>query len=383
MPHELMYVQDTLRQAAPSATLAFLKPKLASFGITRVANISGLDDLGVFVTNCIRPNAKHLSVSQGKGLSLVQAEISGIMEAIEGYHIENPKASELYGAYTELKAHYSLVAPEVFSRTLFHKNLSQEPLAWARAYNYETQASCYVPHILTCIDTTQIRKEYTLFNVSSNGLAAGNSFDEALSHALLEVIEREALFHWQTLASEEKNKRQIAIPSIDDSNATLIENLLQRGIAVKVWDITSEIGIPAFHCVVIDNNPIRNLRLFTGTCAHLSKTMALSKAITEALQGRLAFISGSRDDVFEDYYLKLKLDFLHHSTQVATGLKPYTKVASPSLPDSTASILASVRQHLQAAGFTEIIIVDHTRVEWGVPVVQVFVPGLRLNNARM
>ena len=376
--------QDSLRTIAAKETLAWLQPKLKMFGITRVANISGLDDLGIFVTTCIRPNSKHLSVAQGKGLSLELAQISAIMEAIEAYHIENPKAPALQGSYTALKDDYPLIDPGVFPRSLFSKNLQAMPLAWTRALEYNTQKPYYLPHILSCIDSTKIRSEYALFNVSSNGLAAGNSFNEALAHALLEVIEREALFHWQILTPEAKQARQIDILTIDDANHPLIEQLLQKGIEIKLWDISSGIGIPAFHCALIDHNPIRSLPLFTGTAAHLSKTIAVSKALTEALQGRLTYISGSRDDVFDDYYLKLKLDFMQHPPlKTPAGTKKYAACLAENVPSTLAGLLEKITARLTANGFTQILIIDHYKKELSIPVVQVFVPGLRLNNARM
>src|SRR5579863_8210093 len=92
----------TIRAKTAAATLKELNEKLADIGITRVANITGLDYVGIAVATCIRPTAKHLSVSQGKGLSQELAEISAIMEAAEAFHMENSSSPVCNGSYHAL-----------------------------------------------------------------------------------------------------------------------------------------------------------------------------------------------------------------------------------------------------------------------------------------
>lgn len=57
-------------------TLTRIRPLMTFAGITRVADVTGLDTIGVPVVMVVRPNARSLSVSQGKGLSIVAAWIS-------------------------------------------------------------------------------------------------------------------------------------------------------------------------------------------------------------------------------------------------------------------------------------------------------------------
>jgi YcaO-like protein with predicted kinase domain len=60
----------THRLVPPAETLARLRPLLPKLGITRVANVTGLDTIGIPVAMAVRPNSRSLSVSQGKGLDL-------------------------------------------------------------------------------------------------------------------------------------------------------------------------------------------------------------------------------------------------------------------------------------------------------------------------
>ncbi len=71
------------RRCPPRKTLARLTPFFSAMGITRVANVTGLDNIGIPVVMVCRPNSRGLAVSQGKGLDLDSAKVSGLMEAAE------------------------------------------------------------------------------------------------------------------------------------------------------------------------------------------------------------------------------------------------------------------------------------------------------------
>jgi ribosomal protein S12 methylthiotransferase accessory factor len=82
------YRRGTDRIVPPEATLARVRPLLPVMGITRVANVTGLDRVGIPVVMVSRPKARSISVSHGKGLDISSAKASGEMEAIETYHAE-------------------------------------------------------------------------------------------------------------------------------------------------------------------------------------------------------------------------------------------------------------------------------------------------------
>src|SRR5918994_7932914 len=77
------------RTRVPVETLEQLLPIKHRFGITRVANVTGLDRIGLPVVLATRPNSRSVAVSQGKGTSLEAAKASAVMEAIELWHAEN------------------------------------------------------------------------------------------------------------------------------------------------------------------------------------------------------------------------------------------------------------------------------------------------------
>ena len=80
----------TQRIQDPIVTLEWVSPFATEMGITRVADVTYLDCVGVPVVMVSRPNARSVSVSQGKGSTVAAAKVSGLMESIEGFHAEHP-----------------------------------------------------------------------------------------------------------------------------------------------------------------------------------------------------------------------------------------------------------------------------------------------------
>src|SRR3984893_12216737 len=78
----------TDRTVSPAETVDRIRPFMPEMGITRIANITGLDCIGIPVVMVCRPNSRSLAVSQGKGLDLDAARASGLMASIEFRHDE-------------------------------------------------------------------------------------------------------------------------------------------------------------------------------------------------------------------------------------------------------------------------------------------------------
>ncbi len=381
MRHDCFDMGGTFRARSVEDTLDWIKPKLSALGITRTAHITGLDDIGLSVVICMRPMAKHLSVSQGKGISEKHAEVSAIMESVEVFHIENPPKVDLIGNIEVLSDNHSLASlseflPGVFSWSAQENNISR----WIKAKELNTDKIIFIPHGLVNLDSTQIRKDFALFHISTNGLAAGNNLEEALCHALYEVIERHSLTIWAALPACQAAQTLLDLASISDEiNLRLLDDLT-RHWPIKVWEITSEIGIPTYHAALFSQDKIRSI--VTGTGTHLSKKIALSRALTEVAQARLAIISGSRDDVLPSYYDDIKHGvLLKHSFQ--KGMRQYTHCRDFPIQQSMKLNRQLILDLLSKCGYQKAYMVDHTKKGLDIPVVQVFVPGLEFNQTRM
>src|SRR3954465_14463995 len=94
----------THRVIPPAETLARLRPHLEEYSITRLANVTELGEIGIPVVLAIRPNARSLSVAQGKGVDLAAAKVSALMESIEQHHAEHDRLGVRWASYEDLRA---------------------------------------------------------------------------------------------------------------------------------------------------------------------------------------------------------------------------------------------------------------------------------------
>src|SRR5262245_40073595 len=93
----------THRHVPPAETVQRVQRVLPVLGITRVADVTGLDTIGIPVVMVVRPNARSLSVAQGKGSTLEAARASGLMEAIETWHAEQIDLPIKMATHNELR----------------------------------------------------------------------------------------------------------------------------------------------------------------------------------------------------------------------------------------------------------------------------------------
>ena len=135
--HRSKSVEDTLKSALRLAPI---------MGITRVANVTGLDPVGVPVVMVCRPNSRSVAVSQGKGIDLASARASGLMEAAELYHAETITLPLRLATYEELRYQHNVVDVEELPRgsgSRFHPNLR---LLWCEGRDLLNGESVFVPY---------------------------------------------------------------------------------------------------------------------------------------------------------------------------------------------------------------------------------------------
>ena len=186
------YAQGTHRIAAPLDTLARISPLLADMGITRVADITGLDRLGIPTWCAIRPISKQMQVSNGKGITHAAAKVGALMEAIEHWHAENPVGEFRRASAAELEREGEAFVPASalpdFSPDLHHHHLTpQRVIDWVRGERIAPRLPVWLPVCAAYV------VEPMLTDYSTNGLASGNHPMEATLHALYEIIERDAM----------------------------------------------------------------------------------------------------------------------------------------------------------------------------------------------
>lgn len=374
------YRKGTHRMVAPADTLARVRPFMPELGITRIANVTGLDRIGIPVVMVCRPNARSIAVSQGKGLDLDAAKTSGLMEAVETYHAEHITLPLKLASYKELCVSHRLADLGGLAKTrdsLFHDHL---PMLWIEGQDLIENSAAWLPYEV-------VHANYTLpfppgsgcFTASTNGLASGNHSLEAIVHGICEVVERDATTLWHHKDKEATKATGLDLGTVDDpACCDVLGRFARAGIDVKVWETTTDVGIASFYCLIVDRDDL-SAHTADGAGCHLARDVALLRALTEAAQVRTTYIAGSREDISPGEYArsarvkKLRdcraLMEWHASTRDFHDVPAFE---SETFEDDVAEAL----RRLRSAGIQQVIVVDLTKQEFQLPVVRVVIPGL-------
>ena len=366
-----------------SELLATLRPWFKTAGITRVANITGLDTIGIPVTLVTRPNSKSLSVSQGKGVCLTDARISGVAESLEQFCAENIELPLRLAAYGALAQQRRVV--DVFKLARTPRPLDEwQRLLWITARECGTGEAVEVPYEVVHLDMTEPLPEGSgFFPISSNGLASGVDLAGAICHGVWELIERDALALFYERTPLEQAMRRLRLASVADPVCqSLLEKLEQADIGVAVWDMTTDVAVATFMCALGERqfDPLHPVGMARGYGCHPDRATALRRAITEAAQGRLTRIAGSRDDFrgadFEIIRSREALNrHLEHVAQECHAELELNQIATYHCNDSDVA-LDWTRQCLHAAGLGEPLYVDLSRTAMPLRVARSIVAGL-------
>ncbi|NUO55617.1 MAG: YcaO-like family protein [Hamadaea sp.] len=377
----------TDRLVPPAQTLATVRPHLAAMGITRIANVTGLDVIGVPVVMACRPNSRGLSVSQGKGLTLDAARASAVMETIESFHAEQITRPLVLGAADELRTTHRLIdAGALGTVAAAHPFRSHAPLLWIEGVDLGTQEPTWVPFDAVHADfTTSTRMARRMFDVTTNGLASGNHYLEAVSHGLCELIERDATARWAQLSPTEQDATRLMLDTVDDPACRRVFDLITTaGARVAVWELTSAAGLPVFRCDLAEDpdRALRPIYTATGYGCHPRREIALLRAVTEAAQSRLSYIAGSRDDMFRREYERVSevtaVTATWRFVVEGAGVRDFTAAPTFQL-GSFAEDVALAREALAAIGAGPVVVVDLSQPRFEIPVVRVIVPGMRFH----
>lgn len=372
--HRSQSLEDTLKCVMRLAPI---------MGITRVANVTGLDPVGIPVVMVCRPNSRSLAVSQGKGINLASARASGLMEAAELYHAETITLPLRLATYEELRYQHNVVEVEDLPRSSdsrFHPNLR---LLWCEGCDLLSGENVFVPYEMVHTNyTTPLPDGHGCFTASSNGLASGNRVVEAISHGICEVVERDATTLWKFRDEEKLDDNRVDLASVSEPICQEILGKLERaGLSVAVWDITSDIEIAAFACFIVprDDSAMWHCSVAAGYGCHPVRQVALVRAVTEAAQSRLTLISGLRDDFRRDAYDQVLdpdlIKAVRNRISASAPTRRFTDVPTwdgDTLEDDVEWELECIRK----AGIRRVVVINLTKSEFGLSVVRVIVPGL-------
>lgn len=366
----------THRVVDPAVTVARWAPQMHRFGITRLAELTELDVIGIPVVQAARPNGRSMSVAQGKGATVAAATASALMEAIETWHAEHlPPSPTCRGS--ELDG--PIIDASRLPRRATDPFDAERPRTWRAGFSLATGERRWVPREVIDLDTTG-PDEQREFATSSVGLSSGNVIGEAVAHGLYEVIERDAWALAERRVLDGAAARIGVSDLADGGIGSLMDRFRRAGVSVRLFDATSDIGIACLACFIYDEpvNPFRSQPVSFGLGCHPSPSVAASRAITEAAQSRLTAIAGSRDDLGpNDYAYRRRSDDVEWLRRELAA-----RPVSVDLGELTDRSSGSIRRDLEATiarlasvGLDDVVVVDLTRPDVGLPVVKVLVPG--------
>jgi ribosomal protein S12 methylthiotransferase accessory factor len=199
-------------------------------------------------------------------------------------------------------------------------------------------------------------------DADSNGCASGSSFEEAVLHGILELVERDALGIWwfNQVVRPGHNARAIGDPLC----RRVCSQLEEQGWQVWVEDITTDLGIPVFVAL-----GARQGGRIHGVAAHLHAPTALRQAMSELWQlSKKPARPGSPATLHRAGASALA------TSELATPAMDECEVDLRNLVDQCCGIIAH-------AGH-EVVVFDMTRPEIAFPVARVVAPGLRHSKPR-
>ncbi|MQA07487.1 MAG: TOMM precursor leader peptide-binding protein [Pseudonocardiaceae bacterium] len=333
--------------------------------------------------------------SGGKGITAVDAQAGALCEAIERYsgcfhgdeervrgslrslgeQAIHPNTSLLfndrqYATRTEWNAAHSL-----FQRV--YEPFDEHAVTyWTPVWSLTQHRHRLLPTELLYYGASGGRSVFA----DSNGNAAGSSIEDAVLQGTLELVERDAVALWWY------NRTPVPSVDLEAFGDPWIEQVRrcygEMGREVWVLDVTSDLGIPAMVAVSRRSGAAREDIMF-GCGAHLDPHVALRRALTELNQ----LIPTIPDGEFSAKHAKEDPDVVHWWLHATVSNQPYIlprEGTEPRVPadfdyvprDDLREDVEAIKAKLVERGL-EMLILDQTRPDIGLPVVKVLVPGMR------
>jgi ribosomal protein S12 methylthiotransferase accessory factor len=352
-----------------------------------VTDITRLDVVGVPVYVSIRPDAQRgsLCVNAGKGLSPEEAQVGAYMESIEyalaEYHrssleVLRRPARDLYDGSTR---------PEAILDFCPMMNVSIDldaSISCVEAQDVDTGDRCLVPAELVFFPFPDEAGREEYFGSNTNGLCSGNSVLEATVHGLAEVIERDVLSFYFV----DDQSCLVQNSSLPPPVRRIEAILASVGLDLYVRYVKNCFELPFFMAFVVEPKCSTPLFINGGFGCNPSREVAVTRAVCEALQSRLSFIHGGRDDLQERYHCveqgskdspaeyaqRLMRKVARQQPKIFFEDTADSSTSTMDLESSLDVLMTSLRRN----GFHHVLRVAYTPPRFPLQVVRILVPGL-------
>ncbi|MFD7501208.1 TOMM precursor leader peptide-binding protein [Streptomyces sp. NPDC059850] len=333
------------------------------------------------------------AAAHGKGRTAEQARASALCEALEHYsgHFQGdePRQRARYRALDPAEAVHpdtvQLMDARQFARQFPGQGAPRHrvpdpfdedaELDWTPVWSLTAERHRLVPTALLYYGAPQPPGQRCC-RADSNGAAAGSTLADAVVRGFLELVERDAVALWWYNRTRQP---ALALDGLDDPWLAELRRA-HGGLRREVWalDLTTDFGIPVVAALSRrTDKPAEDITLGFG--AHFDRHTALCHAFAELNQMLPAVVEARADG---GGYGAADPEALRWFRTATIANQPYLTpgpdaapppaMAAP--PDGDA--LAAVRGAVRARGM-ELLVLDQTRPDVGLPVAKVLVPGLR------
>jgi ribosomal protein S12 methylthiotransferase accessory factor len=281
----------------------------SAIGVTRIGSIGELDELGAYVFQAFGQSNWSASMGTGKSDSREGARVGAVMEEVETFSQDQFEPEARVASYLELAASgAAVVDPTTLALPYDSRYRHDAAMPWIQAHDLVKGERVWCP---AAICTRRRLPDDPLYSAragrkvfGTNGLAAGFTLEEAILHALCELVER----HAERLASLKlDNPGRCGVrdyPLLDLASAPAsvqarVARLAKAGWSVAARDLRTEVRVPTFHARIFRLQDFVGLEenFADGWACHPDAEVALRMAILEAVQIRLTNIAGAREDL--------------------------------------------------------------------------------------
>lgn len=374
-PVEKLYFDGTHRSRSPEETRAAVEPLMAEIGVTEIVDVTPLDRIGVPVFAAVRPGAAlgAARVHAGGGKDPVHARVSAMMEALERYCAEYRGDRMEYATYEEIGPARA-VHPE--DLLLSRKHEQGEKVHWTPTWDILNDEEIYIPSNAVFHPYASLGMAVPLFRSDTNGLASGNVIEEAILHALFEVIERDAL----SIAEQERDLGQRLVIGKECAAREFLDRFEENGIDIHLWLLGGKTNVPTVAAAADDPVTKDPALLVMGSGTHLAPEIAALRALIEVARSRGSYLHGGRSDpqreriIRKAGYERLKrINRMWYADAETVDIADIPDASTRRFDTDIRTVLEEVAVHTD-----RVCVCDLSRTP--VPVVRVVAPGFEASH---
>ena len=257
--------------------------------------VSLLNSLEGLHSVSIREKDNNYIRVNGKGLSYEMAMASALGEFFE----------RMQNNYLGIKYHKSINKLNSYSfikqntRITYEKALKNLNSIYVEGYSFDGYLSVYSKCKLvnaykfkeiTSNKEIEIPIEFLDFFIASNGMCAGNTYEEAMVQGISEIIER---YVCREIMNNKIVPRVIIIDRINELLQNVISNIEEKGIKLVFLDCSMGIKLPAVGMIAINK---KSAKYFVKFSSNPILDIAIERLLTEFMQGQhISFLKGFSD----------------------------------------------------------------------------------------